>query len=162
LISLLAAACGIVVCAAATAPVPAAQLNVTANECQPFQSPPENFGHSEKGVFTLPEVTSGTGRDVICSVPRVPDTLGGASFYVDGDNLAPGAFIDCVIMSLSEDRRILAQVGLHSTEAQYDMFVALVPAQVDPRGSILLACLLPPQGQGILRGVTSLPGPAIL
>jgi hypothetical protein len=144
-----------------TFPAPAGQINTTANECQPFTSPPENFGHSEKGVFTIPEITN-TTTDVICSVPRLPDTLGGASFYVDGDNLAPGAFIDCVLMSLSETGQTLAQLTVHSTDPHYDVFVSLAPAQVDPRGSIELACLLPPQGQGILRGITSLPGPAIL
>jgi hypothetical protein len=152
-ISMLIAACGIALCAGAPSPVPATQLNVTANECQPLQSPPENFLRSEKGIYTAPEVT-GSDRQVICSVPRSSDP-GGAGFYIDGDNAA-GAFTDCMLISWAENQGILAQRSFHAV-GKYDVFLTFVSGQVDPRGFFTLNCMLPPQGQGILRGMTSFP-----
>jgi hypothetical protein len=158
LMSLLGTACALVLCASTPTPVPAAQLNITANECQPFFEPPENFGRSEKGIFTQPGVVNG---EVVCSVPRIADG-GGANFYIDGDNFVSGAYIDCVLISWGENQHALAQLSIHSTDPHYDIFVSLAPAQLDSRGFITLNCLLPNDQQGMLRGITTLPQPPVL
>jgi hypothetical protein len=158
LIGRLGTACALVLCVSTPSPVPAAQLNITANECQPFFEPPENFGRSEKGIFTQPGVVNG---EIVCSVPRMPDG-GGANFYIDGDNFVSGAYIDCVLISWGEDLHTLAQLSIHSADPHYDVFVSLAPAQVDSRGFITLNCLLPNYQQGMLRGITTLPQPPVL
>lgn len=156
-ITLLAVLCGAALTVAPAGPTSATQINMNAAECQPFQpTNPQIIGHSEKGVFTLPTADDPV-RIVICSVPRSPSVAGASGFfYVDGDNAA-GASTTCILYSWSATLLLLGGTSFTTSITHYDMFLSFTAAQLDPHGFITLHCVLPPRGQGVLRGVTSYP-----
>src|SRR5690242_527548 len=130
-------------------------MNVTA--CPAFQpTNPEIIGHSEKGVFTV-ATADDPMRVVICSVPRSQPAAGASGlFYVDGDNTA-GASTTCILYSWSPNLVLLGGTSFTVSTDHYDVLLSFTAAQMDPHGFITLHCVLPPRGQGVLRGVTSLP-----
>jgi hypothetical protein len=155
LISLLGAACGILLAAGLALPARATQINVNANECQFQFTWPQEFVRSEYGISTT--ATGAYPPYLICAVPRSPTSPGTlGAFYVDGDNYN-GAFTSCSLYSFAEDGSTIAQVSFRSEAARYDAYLSLAAEQMDPRGYVTVNCLIPPNGNGVLRGITSLP-----
>src|SRR5262245_14796182 len=155
LISLLCAACGILLAAGLAVPARATQINVNANECQFHGTWPQEFVRSEYGIST--SVTGQFPPYVICAVPRSPSSPGTiGAFYVDGDNYN-GAFTECILYSFAEDGSTIAGVSFRSQAARYDAYLSLAAGQMDPRGYVTVNCFIPPNGNGVLRGITSLP-----
>ena len=134
----------------------ATNINYGTNECQvAFYSlatyAPE---YSNNGVMN-----GGTSQvfHIVCSLPRSPLASGAtvAAFYVDGDNLN-GATTQCGVFSYDYTGTLLGAFIFDATEPHFDRYVALPAAQVTYYAYTYLICTLPPGGNGIVRGVTSL------
>ena len=138
------------------APAPAANINTNATECQAQFWPQEaDIIHTEKGISTDSTVTS--SRWISCSVPRQPlatDATSG-SFYVDGD-AQNGAWMVCSLASYDYTGTFLGSYSLTSPGPAFDFLITLPTAQLGYWAYTGITCVLPPNGNGTLRGVTSI------
>jgi hypothetical protein len=146
--------CGILLSAQSVAPTHAANINTTATHCQVTFAPSDQLVHVAWGVMTLS--TTATPQMVACTLPRAPLTAGvGSGFYVDGDNFN-GASTSCTLFAFDSDGHLAGAASFQTAAAQYDMFLSLDASRLADLGHTSLRCLLPAQGNGTLRGVTSI------
>ena len=145
---------GVLACGVTHNPVSAANFNTQTTHCQTTNPDKTSLiVHDAIGVRTAPQVT--TPLAVTCSIPRSPlDPSRSAGFYVDGDNFG-GALTECFISSYDYTGTFLASASFSTSSAQYDMWLSLSPAASGPWAYMSLTCYLPPNGQGVLRGVTA-------
>lgn len=138
------------------APAPAANVNTNATECQAQFWPQEaDIVHTETGISTGVNVTA--DRWISCSVPRQPlaFTATSGSFYVDGD-AQNGAWVVCSLASYDYTGAYLGSVSLTSPGPHFDILLTLPAAQLGYWAYTGITCVMPPHGNGALRGVTSL------
>jgi hypothetical protein len=149
----LGAAYGVVlVTASAVAPAPAANINTNANECAwQFNGSIDDVVHTETGVSSAT-----ASRPVGCSILRSPLAAGATtgSFYVDGDALNGDSML-CFIASWDYTGAFLGSVSFE-VSGRFDKLVTMPAAQLGYWAYVGLGCYLPANGNGTLRGVTSL------
>jgi hypothetical protein len=156
LIVALAIVCGVLFAASAERPALATNINVSAPSCQ--ASLPESVDlvvHENNGVHSFAPI--GDIQWITCSIPRSPLAPGATfgSFYVDGDNVN-GAFTTCWVSSYTYLGDLLGSTSFQTFSAHYDILLTLPAAQLGPWDYTSLTCALPPHGNGLLRGVTTL------
>ena len=142
--------------ASAVVPAPAANINTNATECQAQFLPQEvDIVHTEKGISTTSTATS--SRWISCSVLRAPLPTGATSgsFYIDGDS-RNGAWTVCSLASYDFTGTFLGSVSFSSPGPAVDILLTLPAAQLGYWAYTGITCVLPPNGNGTLRGVTSL------
>ncbi len=146
--------CAVAAAATPLAPARAANINITATECQVAFAAADQIFRTDFGVDTL--TTTETPQSVICSVPRSPLPAGVAGgFYVDGDNYN-GASTSCAISSFDQDGHLAIIVTFTSSAPHYDAFLSVPADRMPALGHTTLSCTLPAHANGMLRGVTSL------
>jgi hypothetical protein len=142
--------------AAPVSPSHATNINYGTNQCQLafFASAQYAPQHAVDGVMN-----GGDSQNfhVVCGLPRSPLPAGSsvAAFYVDGDNFN-GAITVCTVASYDYTGTFLGSYAFDASEAHYDRYVTLPAAQVPYYAYTYLICTLPANGNGVLRGVTSL------
>jgi hypothetical protein len=154
-IRLLVLAAGVVLASGAVAPASAAYLNVNAAECQSTFPPQDNLIHSDFGVST--PATWQFTLAIACALPRSPLTPSATvgQFFVDGDN-RNGASTSCTIVSSDYTGVFLGSASFTTSDAHYDQLLSLPATQLTFWAYANMNCQLPPNGNGTLRGVTSL------
>ena len=155
LLKLLGLACGIALLANPAAPTYATNINISATQCQVTFAPSDTIVRTDFGVMTLGNVS--VAQMVACSLPRssLPAGATTGGFYVDGDNFN-GATTSCAIFAFNTDGHLAQIQSFQTSDAHYDVFVSLLADRLIQLGHTTLRCLLPPNGNGVLRGVTSL------
>ena len=139
---------------AESAAAPAANLNTNATECQAQSWPQDTVLHTDQGIATASTTTA--DQWVSCAVPRSPLATGVISggFYIDGDNFNSKTTV-CSLASYNYTGQFLGSIGFTSSAPSYDNFLALPAAQLGMWAYTGLTCILPAQGNAVLRGVTS-------
>jgi hypothetical protein len=155
LIGSFASLVAVVLSAAPAAPAHATNINYGTNQCQLafFASATYSPQHAVDGTMN-----GGDSQNfhVVCGLPRSQLPAGSAAaFYVDGDNFN-GAITVCTVASYDYTGTFLGSFGFDLTQAHYDQYVTMPAAQVPYYAYTYLICTLPANGNGILRGVTSL------
>jgi hypothetical protein len=89
-------------------------------------------------------------------VPRSPLAVSAASggVYVDGDNFNGGS-TSCTLASYDYLGNFVGSKAFTSSSTSYDIFLSLPVAQLGFWNYTGVQCTLPPNGNGVLRGVTS-------
>jgi hypothetical protein len=137
-------------------PSQATNINYGTNECQVAFYALATYApqYTNNGVMN-----PGTSQNfhIVCSLPRSPLAPGAtvAAFYVDGDNLN-GAVTGCGVFSYDYTGTFLGAYAVDASEPHFDRYIAMPAAQVPYYSYTYLICTLPPGGNGVLRGVTSL------
>jgi hypothetical protein len=137
-------------------PSQATNINYGTNECQVafYALATYALQYTNNGVMN-----PGTSQNfhIVCSLPRSPLAPGAtvAAFYVDGDNLN-GAVTGCGVFSYDYTGTFLGAYAVDASEPHFDRYIAMPAAQVPYYSYTYLICTLPPGGNGVLRGVTSL------
>jgi len=137
-------------------PAPAANINTNATECQAQFWPQEaDIVHTEKGISTGSTVTA--SRWISCAIPRSPlaSTATSGSFYIDGDS-QNGQWMVCSLASYDFTGTFLGSSSFSSPGPAFDILLSLPAAQLGYWAYTGIICVLPPNGNGTLRGVTSL------
>jgi hypothetical protein len=152
---LAAIAYGAILCGSVSGPAVAVNIVTSAIDCQttdPTQL--DLIVHDKNGVRTASFMPDPVW--VVCAVPRSPITAGAAvGFYVDGDN-SPGALTGCWISSYDWTGAFLGSTTFTTQAAQYDQLITPPISQLTTWAYTSLVCLLPRNGLGTLRGVTSM------
>ena len=154
-VSLFAVVCCVFVCVGGPSSAPAANINANTTQCNALDPAQIDLVlHDAIGVRTAPSVDA--PLLVICPVPRSPLTAQATGgFYVDGDNQS-GASTMCWLESFDYTGIWLADAAFTTTEARYDRYLGMPTAALTTWAYLSLQCYLPPHGQGVLRGVTSM------
>jgi hypothetical protein len=133
---------------------PSGNINTNATECQTNMWPQDAVLHTDQGIqsafgTTIPPF-------VACSVPRSPLAIDATSggVYVDGDNFN-GASTSCILASYDYRGAFVGSKSFTTSSASYDVFLALPAAQLGFWNYTGVHCTLPTNGNGVLRGVTS-------
>jgi len=130
-------------------------INTNATECQTNFWPQDTVLHTDQGIQTATATAS--AQQIACSVPRSPLASGvtSGSFYVDGDNFN-GATTSCVLASYDYRGTFVGSKSFSSSAPSYDVFLTLPLAQLGFWNYTGIQCALPPNGNSILRGMTSI------
>lgn len=149
-------------CGSAVAPTQAANINMTAANCQPTDRSQQEVWHLSGGTSNNQNAFTGAHTlDLTCDVPRSPLVAGATSggFYVDGDNIG-GTRTDCVIFATSYTGAPLGGAGFTATTSSYDRFLSLPASMLTTFAYTNMSCTISNingAGQyGRIRGVTSL------
>jgi hypothetical protein len=147
--------CGVVLCGSATTPVPAANINMNAGQCEPFDPALRNLlVHDSVGVRTADDVA--TPVTVSCALPRMA-LLGNETiyqFWFDGDNRS-GAQTPCTVSAYEFTGTFIESASINATAATYDAVLDNVP--FGPKGRwayTAVVCQLAAHGTATLRGIT--------
>lgn len=161
-LGLLAIVSLVALCGSAVAPTQAANINMTAANCQPTDRSQQEVWHLASGTSNNQVAFTGSTRlDLACDVPRSPLAVGATSggFYVDGDNIG-GTRTDCIVYATSYTGAPLGGAGFSSTATSYDQFLSLPVSMLGTFSYTSMACTISnitgAGKYGRLRGVTSL------
>jgi hypothetical protein len=156
LFGIIAMVCAIVLSGALVTPARAINLNMSSHYCQQSDLPQTDIIRTASGIATLDTVD--TPRYVTCTVVRSPlpvDWTSGGWLWVDGDN-KNGAQTSCTLSSYTFLGALQGSVSFTSTiNGWYDSYLPLPYGQMGYYDYLTLTCLLPPHGNGALRGITS-------